>query len=40
MAKKANPPDATGFIMFPLVVHAMDCLAGRGDWGLAFEGHI
>ena len=40
MAKKANLPDATGFIMFPLVVHAMDCLAGRGDWGLAFEGHI
>lgn len=26
MAKKANLPDATGFIMFPLVVHAMDCL--------------
>mmetsp|Transcript_6744 Transcript_6744/g.26251 ORF Transcript_6744/g.26251 Transcript_6744/m.26251 type:complete len:769 (-) Transcript_6744:123-2429(-) len=26
MAKKANIPDSTGFIMFPLVVHALDCL--------------
>ena len=26
MAKKANIADSTGFIMFPLVVHALDCL--------------
>ena len=29
MAKKANLPDATGFIMFPLVVHALDCLVWK-----------
>jgi len=26
LAKKANIPDATGFILFPLVVHALDCV--------------
>ena len=26
MAKRANVADPTGFIMFPLVVHAMDCV--------------
>ena len=43
MAKKANLPDATGFIMFPLVVHAMDCLAGGwGGWHLkrAWRNHF
>ena len=26
MAKRANVADPTGFIMFPLVVHALDCV--------------